>query len=116
LRAESLKTTSNPPGAMVELDGLPAGTAPFEKESPGGCFHRTRTAFGQRLEHAMFARVSLSGYATREIALTEGSMDWIDLHGRHHGQHWLFTSHRFHAALESMASTLCGVRSRRWFG
>jgi PEGA domain len=71
LRAESLKIKSNPPGTTVELDGVPVGTTPFEKEFPGGYFHRTRTAFGQRLEHAMFARVSLSGYATRKFALTK---------------------------------------------
>ncbi|HXY00600.1 MAG TPA: PEGA domain-containing protein, partial [Candidatus Limnocylindrales bacterium] len=70
--ADSLKITSTPPNATVELDGVPVGTTPFEKNFPGGYFHRTRTAFGARLEHAMVARVSLVGYATREIALTEG--------------------------------------------
>ena len=30
-RADSLKITSNPPGATVELDGVPAGTTPFDK-------------------------------------------------------------------------------------
>jgi hypothetical protein len=50
-RAESLKITSTPPGAIVELDGVVAGTTPFEKDFPGGFFHRTHTAIGQRLEH-----------------------------------------------------------------
>jgi len=107
--ADSLKITSNPPGATVELDGVPVGTTPFEKEFPGGYFHRTRTAWGQRLEHPMAARVSLTGYATREIALTEGPMDWIDLHGRHHGQYWLFKSDHFHADLDTIASTFTGT-------
>ncbi|HVM75189.1 MAG TPA: trypsin-like peptidase domain-containing protein [Candidatus Saccharimonadales bacterium] len=108
-RGESLKITSNPPGATVELDGVPAGTTPLEKEFPGGYFHRTHTAWGQRLEHPLVARVSLPGFATREIALTEGPMDWIDLHGRHHGQYWLFKSDHFHVDLDTIASTFTGA-------
>ena len=65
-RAESLKITSSPPGATVELDGVPAGRTPFEKDFPGGYFRRTHTALGQRLEHPLVGRVSLAGFATRE--------------------------------------------------
>ena len=109
--AESLKITSNPSGAVVELDGVRAGTTPFEKQFPGGYFHRTHTVLGQRLEHPMVARVSLPGYATREIALTEGPMEWIDLHGHHHGQYWLFKSDHFHAELDTISSTFTGAVS-----
>jgi S1-C subfamily serine protease len=106
--AQSLKIDSNPPGATVELDGVPAGTTPLDKKFPGGYFHRTKTAIGQRLEHPMIARVSLPGYVTHEIALTEGPMDWIDLHGRHHGQYWLFKSSNFHVDLQTVAGTFTG--------
>jgi hypothetical protein len=99
-RAESLKITSTPPGATVELDGVLAGTTPFEKDFPGGFFHRTHTAIGQRLEHPMIARLSLPGYAAREIPLTEGPMHWIDLHGRNHGDYWLLKAPSFHADLD----------------
>lgn len=109
--AQSLKIDSNPPGAAVELDGVPAGTTPLDKKFPGGYFHRTKTALGQRLEHPMIARVSLPGYVTHEIALTEGPMDWIDLHGRHHGQYWLFKSDHFHVDLQTVASTFTGAVS-----
>ena len=57
--AETLRITSNPPGASVELDGVLVGTTPFEKSFPGGYFHRTYTAVGQRLEHPLIARLSL---------------------------------------------------------
>ena len=110
-RADSLKITSNPSGATVELDGVPVGTTPFEKKFPGGYFHRTRTALGQRLEHPMVARISLTGYATHEISLTEGPMDWVDLHGRHHGQYWLFKADHFHVDLDTIASTFTGAVS-----
>src|SRR5271157_3836186 len=106
--AESLKITSTPPGASVELDGVLVGTTPFEKSFPGGYFHRTHTLFSQRLEHPLVARVSLTGYATREILLTDGPMDWVDLHGHNHGQYWLFKSDQFHADLDPVASTFTG--------
>ncbi len=107
-RCETLKITSNPPGATVELNGVFAGTTPFEKSFPGGYFHRTRTAFGDRLGHPMLARVSLLGYATHEITLTEGPMEWIDLHGRNHGQYWTFKTTDFRVALDPVASTFTG--------
>lgn len=106
--ADTLKITSNPPGATVELDGVVAGTTPFAKDFPGGYFHRTHTALGQRLEHPMVARLSFPGYATREIALTVGPMNWIDLHGHNHGEYWLFKSDHFEANLELVSSTFTG--------
>ena len=106
--AESLKITSNPPGASVELDGVPIGVTPLEKSFPGGYFHRTHTVLGQRLEHPLVARISLPGYSTREIPLTDGPMDWVDLHGHSHGQYWLFKSEQFHADLDPVASTFTG--------
>src|SRR5277367_3669612 len=108
LSAQSLKITSTPPGATVELDGVASGTTPFEKKFPGGYFHRTHTAIGERLEHPLVVRVSLPGHVTREIALTEGPMDWIDLHGRHHGQYWLFKSDHFQVDLPLASDTFTG--------
>jgi hypothetical protein len=107
--AESLKITSHPPGASVELDGALVGPTPFEKSFPGGYFHRTHTTIGQRLEHPFVARVSLAGYATREILLADGPMEWSDLHGHNHGQYWLFKSDHFHADLRPIASTFAGT-------
>jgi hypothetical protein len=106
--AESLRITSTPPGAVVELNGVVADTTPFEKDFPGGYFHRTRTSLGARLEHPLVARLSLPGYATREILLTEGPMEWIDLHGHNRGQYWLFKSAEFHADLDPISSTFTG--------
>jgi S1-C subfamily serine protease len=106
---QSLKITSTPAGAKVDLDGVAAGTTPLEKTFPGGYFHRTHTVIGQRLEHPMIARVSLPGYATHEIALTEGPMQWIDIHGRNHGQYWLFKSDHFEVQLDPVGSTFTGA-------
>lgn len=106
--ADTLKITSNPPGATVELDGITVGATPFERDFPGGYFHRTHTAIGQRLEHPMVARLSLPGYATREIALTVGPMNWIDLHGHNHGEYWLIKSDHFHADLELISAVFTG--------
>ena len=106
--ADKLQITSNPSGATVELDGLAVGTTPFEKDFPGGYFHKTRTSLGSRLEHPMVARISLSGYATKELTLTEGPMDWISLNGRNRGEYWLLKSAHFHVELHPISETFTG--------
>src|SRR5215831_8799541 len=106
--AEKLRITSNPSGATVEMDGVSMGTTPFEKDYPGRYFHKTRTSFGARLEHPMVARISLTGYTTKELILTEGPQDWISLYGRDRGEYWLLKSNRFHMDLQPVADTFTG--------
>ncbi len=106
--ADKLRITSTPPGATVELDGVAAGVTPFEKDFPGGYFRKTRTSMGSRLEHAVVARISLTGYASRELKLTEGPMNWISLNGRNHGEYWLFKSDHFHVDLRPISETFTG--------
>jgi hypothetical protein len=52
-----------------------------------------------RLEHLMVASISLAGYASKEVKLTEDPMNWISLNGRNHGEYWLFKSDHFHVDL-----------------
>jgi S1-C subfamily serine protease len=106
--ADKLQITSNPSGATVELDGVAVGITPFEKDFPGGYFHKTRTSMGSRLEHPIVARISLSGYATRELKLTEGPMNWISLNGRNRGEYWLLKSGHFHVDLQPISETFTG--------
>jgi len=106
--ADKLQITSTPTGATVELDGTAAGTTPFEKDFPGGFFHKTKTSLGARLEHPMVARISLAGYGTKEITLTEGPMNWISLSGRNRGEYWLIKSNQFHVDLQAISETFTG--------
>jgi serine protease Do len=106
--ADKLQITSTPAGATVELDGVAAGTTPFEQDFPGGFFHKTKTSMGARLEHPMIARISLAGYATKELTLTEGPMNWISLNGRNRGEYWLFKSDHFHVDLKLISETFTG--------
>ena len=106
--AETLKITSTPSGATVEIDGEPAGITPLEKDYPGGYFHKTRTSMGTRLEHPMVARISLSGYVTKEIKMTDGPMNWISLNGRNRGEYWLLKSDHFAADLQPIGQVFTG--------
>ena len=106
--AETLKITTKPPGATVEIDGVVEGTTPFAKDYPGGYFHKTRTSMGARLEHPMVARISLAGYATKEIRLTDGPMNWISLNGRNRGEYWLLKSDHFEIELQSIGQVFTG--------
>lgn len=98
--AETLKITSDPPGATVEIDGLPAGITPYETNLPGGYFHKTHTAFNTRLEHALVARVSKEGYLPQQVTLTSGPLEWIAVTGRHRGNYFLLKSDTFHITLQ----------------
>src|SRR5215472_4412610 len=106
--AEKLRITSNPSGEAVEIDGVAVGTTPFEKDYPGGYFHKTRTVLGARLEHPMVARISLAGYTTKELPLTEGPMDWISISGRNRGEYWLLKSNHFQVDLHPVSDTFTG--------
>jgi serine protease Do len=109
-RAEKLEITSNPSGATVEIDGVAVGTTPFAKDFPGGYFHKTRTVFGARLEHPITVRVSLAGYVTKEMLMTEGPMNWIGAHnGRHYGEYWLLKANHLHLDLEPISEIFTGA-------
>ena len=109
--SDELKITSSPPGATVAIDGIVVGKTPFSKEYPGGYFHRTKTSIGARLEHPLAARVTLEGYATKEIQLTNGPMEWHSLNGRYKAQYWLFKTNVFEVQLDSIAQTFTGIVS-----
>ncbi len=106
--ADTLKITSKPAGATVEINGVIEGATPFEKDYPGGYFHKTRTSMGARLEHGMIARVSLAGYVTKEIKMTEGPMNWISLNGRNRGEYWLLKSDHFEVELQPNGQVFTG--------
>src|SRR5580658_223516 len=108
ISADTLKITSKPPGATVEIDGVLAGTTPLEKDYPGGYFHKTRTSMGARLEHALVARISLAGYATKELQLADGPMNWISLNGRNRGEYWLLKSDHFDVELKAIGDVFTG--------
>jgi S1-C subfamily serine protease len=112
-QADQLQITSKPPGATVEIDGVPVGITPFAKDFPGGYFHKTRTAVGSRLEHVMVARITLKGYATKELLLSDGPVNWIGLNGRNHGEYWLFKAAHFHVNLDPVPEVFSGTISAR---
>jgi len=108
-RADTLRITSTPPEATVEIDGVVVGTTPYEMKVPGGYFHRTLTVFGARLGHAMTLRVSMDGYATKEIVMTEGPVRWVSLTGIDKGEYWLLKTDHFDVALKPVSKSFTGA-------
>ncbi|MGH9572209.1 MAG: PEGA domain-containing protein [Candidatus Acidiferrales bacterium] len=94
-RANTLTITSRPVGATVEIDGVVVGKTPYRTNVPGGYFHKTRTVFGARLDHAMILRVSMDGYGTEQINMTDGPYAWIAMTGRREGTYFLLKSDKF---------------------
>lgn len=107
--ADTLVITSTPSGAKVEIDGVVEGTTPFQKNYPGGYFHRPRTALSPRLEHAMAARITLEGYVPKEIKMTEGPMNWVAVNGRNRGEYWLLKSDHFEVELKPIKLVFNGA-------
>ncbi len=107
--ADSLKITSNQSGATVEIDGVVVGKTPYEMKVPGGYFHKTSTVFGTRLGHAMVLHVRKDGYATKEIVMTEGPMQWVAMNGAHCGDYWLLKTNHFDVALEPISKAFTGA-------
>ena len=86
---ESLKITTAPAGAVVEINAAVVGTTPFHTEYPGCYFRKPHTVFGERLEHAMVLRISKDGYTLRQLVLTDGPLDWVGLTGKKHGKYFV---------------------------
>jgi serine protease Do len=107
--AQTLKVTSTPNGAKVEIDAVVVGTTPYEAKVPGGFFRKTRSIFGARLEHALVLRVSMDGYASKEILMTEGPMRWVALNGVDHGEYWLLKTDHFDVELEPLGKSFTGT-------
>src|ERR1700674_5033402 len=108
VHADKLRITSTPPGATVELDGVVVGTTPFEKDFPGGYFHKPRTALSSHLDHPVVARITLASYATKELTLTIGPTNWRSLSGRVQWEYWHFKSDHFPVELSRISETFTG--------
>jgi serine protease Do len=108
VKADKLTISSTPPGATVEIDGVKVGTTPFTKDYPGGYFHRTKTAFGSRLEHPLVARIKLEGFAPKEVQLCDGPTHWRDIHGRDRGEYWTFKVSSFEVSLVPIPKEFTG--------
>jgi len=108
-RADTLKITSIPSGATVEVNGVVVGTTPYQVKYPGGYFHGTKTIYGSLLGHPMRVRVSLKGYLTKELLLTDGPMERVNTTGRVRAQYYLLKSDHFELTLEKLETVLTGA-------
>ena len=106
--AATLSITSTPPGATVEIDGVIVGTTPFQMKVPGGYFHKTRTVFGQTLQHEMTLRIYKDGYTAQDLRLTQGPFAWVSLNGRTEGHYWLLKADHIEATLEPVSTAFTG--------
>jgi len=106
--ADSLKITSTPSGATIEIDGIKRGTTPLEINVPGGFFHGTKTAYGKRLGHQTHLRVSLTGYVSKELDMANGPYRWVALNGNYYGDYWILKTNEFHFDLTPAPTTFTG--------
>jgi serine protease Do len=107
--ANTLTVTSVPAGATVEINGLEVGKTPFVEKVPGSYFHKPHTSFGSRLEYPMVIRVSMDGFASEKITVTQGPFVWRSLTGRSEGSYYLLKSDHFQLTLTSLKDAFTGV-------
>src|ERR1700733_6574502 len=103
--ADTLAIARSPSGAVVEIDGVAVGITPCVIKYPGGYFHKTQTVFGAKLEHPLVLRILKVGYAAKEIQLTDGPFEWVNLEGKDRGRYYLLKTDRIAATLELAADT-----------
>jgi hypothetical protein len=53
----------------------------------------------------MIARLTLDGYAAKEIQLTEWPTNWVSLKGHNYGGYGLLKADHFHVELQSASQT-----------
>ncbi len=101
--AETLKVTSSPAGANVEIDGVLMGKTPCKIDYPGGYFHKPHTVFAARLGHPLVVRIYKEGYAPQETTITDGPFEWVDLKGHNRGRYWLVKADEVQATLKPVS-------------
>ena len=101
--AETLKVTSSPAGANVEIDGVLMGKTPYKVNYPGGYFHKPHTVFAARLGHPLVVRIYKEGYAAQETTITDGQFEWVDLKGHNRGRYWLLKADEVQATLKPVS-------------
>lgn len=108
-QANTLTITSVPSGAIVEINGLVVGKTPFVEKVPGSYFHKPHTSFGSRLEYPMIIRLSMEGFASEKITVTEGPFTWRSFLGRGDGDYYLLKSDHFQVTLTSLKDAFTGA-------
>jgi hypothetical protein len=106
--AETLKVTSSPAGANVEIDGVLMGKTPYKIDYPGGYFHKPHTVFAARLGHPLVVRIYKEGYASQETTITDGPFEWVDLKGHNRGRYWLLKADEVQATLKPVSKSSSG--------
>jgi hypothetical protein len=101
--AETLKVTSSPAGANVEIDGVLMGKTPYKVNYPSGYFHKPHTVFAARLGHPLVVRIYKEGYAAQETTITDGPFEWVDLKGHNRGRYWLVKADEVQATLKPVS-------------
>jgi TonB family protein len=96
----TLRITSEPSVADVEINGLVVGQTPYEVEVPESYLQKPKSIFGSRLDHPVHLRLSLQGYVTIELDLADGPMHFRPINGVHHGDYYLLRADHFHFDLE----------------
>jgi hypothetical protein len=86
-RSDSLAITTSPPSATSEINGLAAGMTPYRIDYPGSYFHKSHTALGARLKHALTVRISKDGYLAQQVTLTNGPSQHRDRIGAGRRRH-----------------------------
>ncbi len=96
----TLRITSDPPVADVEINGIVVGQTPYEVEIPASYLRKPKTIFGSRLDHPVHLRLSLQGYVTADADLADGPMHFRPINGVSHGDYYLLKADHFHFDLE----------------
>jgi serine protease Do len=99
--------TSDPPGAVVEMNGKRVGETPYSVELEEYVFKGAgKTIWSKYLNEAITVTVSKDGCVPKSLVITKGPLGWYDLNGALRKTYYVIIDKSFHFKLEKIGDFL----------
>jgi WD40 repeat protein len=94
-----LTVTSDPPGAVVEINGKSAGVTPMQEKIKEFWFNGPKYLWSEFLNTPLQMTVSKEGYETQTINITAGPYRWVNLNNTAEKIYYVIKQDSFHVVL-----------------
>lgn len=100
---EMLTITSEPPGAVIEINGNKLGVTPYQEQIKEFWFKGPKYLWSEFLNAPMQMTVSKEGYLPQTITITNGPFRWVNTNNTAEKIFYVIRQTSFHVKLQSVA-------------